>query len=191
MSVEQTFSLIPYNSFAYWAHSYYCQEIKFVSPLRQSPKDFTDTYFFSLLSEKFYFRVQGRGAYTCVISLEWVLPMSMGLGHRRESFQASLNVHSGCFDNVSSRSLNSCVHSLALCLNKNTFSQNPPQKINATCTSLKNNKRMAKSRHSKTSRVQYTYLRHYKPTSCTVLLQLTEKSSILHTFKMHCWYQGQ
>lgn len=155
MSVEQTFSLIPYYSFACWAHSYYCQEIKFVPSLRQSHKDFTGTVFFShYYQQKFYFRVQRKGEYTCLISLEWVLPMSMGLAHRKESFQASLNVHGGCFDNVSSRSLNGCVHSLALCLNKNTFSQNPPKKINATCTSLKNNKCMAKSRHSRTSRVQ-------------------------------------
>lgn len=58
------------------------------------------------------------------------------------------------------------------------FFSKPTQKINATCTSLKNNKYMAKSRHSKTSRVQYICLRHYRLSSCTVLLQLTEKSSI-------------
>lgn len=69
--------------------------------------------------------------------------MSMGLDHRGESFQASLNVHSGCFDNVCSRSLNSCIHGLSFCLNRDSCSQNSTRKINqiqyATGYLIKNN----------------------------------------------------
>lgn len=53
-------------------------------------------------------------------------------------------------------------------------------KSNAACHTyfIKNTKYLTKYRHNKTSRVYHICTRHYRLASCTVFLQMTEKSSI-------------